>query len=119
VRAVPACFDTAQSDLGVAALDGLIDGGKCNIDKGGFALKAARDKFGDLDVEADELVRLGRVRFDKRGAAFRVACPDEFTGLLARRGDNGQWHKGREGGQRDDSDEGSHAILLNIKEGTI
>ena len=92
-------FDPAQADLGVAALDGLIDGGKRNVDESGFAPEAARDEIGDLDVEADDFVRLGGVRFDKRRATFRVARPEKFTCPLRRRGANGQRYQCREDGE--------------------
>ena len=83
-------FNPAQADLGVAALDGLIDGSKGNVDEGGFAPEATRDEIGDLDVEAHEFIGLGGVRFDKRRAAFRIPRPEKFVCPLRRRGTNGQ-----------------------------
>ena len=104
-------FNPAQADLGVAALDGLIDGSKGNVDEAGFAPEAARDEIGDLDVEANDFVRLGGVRFDKGRAAFRVTRPEEFTAAFRRPGAHGQRYQYRKGGERSDSDQGSHMIL--------
>ena len=75
-------FDSTQADLSVAALDGLVDRGKGDINKARLALQAARDQIGNLDIEADELVRLGGIRFDKGRAAFRIAGPTKFTERL-------------------------------------
>ncbi|HET9230319.1 MAG TPA: hypothetical protein VFO00_03460 [Vitreimonas sp.] len=47
-----------------------------------MAPKPARNEIGDLDVEADEFVRLSGIRFDKGRAAFGVGGPTEF----------GRWH---------------------------
>ena len=100
-------FDPAQADLGVAALDGLIDGCKGNVDETGFAPEPARDEIGDLDVESDDFVRLRGIRFDKRRAAFRVARPEEFVCPFRRRGTNGQRYQCREDNEDSDFDFGS------------
>ena len=112
-------FNPAQADLGVAPLDGLIDGSKGNVDEPGFAPEAARDEIGDLDVEADEFIRLGGVRFDKRRAAFRVTRPEEFTGAFRRPGAHGQRYQCREGSERSDFEQGSHMILSKNSWGLI
>ena len=41
----------------------------------GVPPQLARDQLGDLDVEADELLRIRRIGLDKWRAAFRVAAP--------------------------------------------
>src|SRR5262249_3503571 len=46
-------FNPTQADLGIAALDGLIDGGKRNVQEYGLAPEAARNQVGDFDIEAD------------------------------------------------------------------
>jgi hypothetical protein len=97
----------------------LIDGSKGNVDEPGFAPEAARDEIGDLDVEADDFVRLGGVRFDKRCAAFRVARPEEFTGAFRRPGAHGQRYQCREGSERSDFEQGSHTILSKNSWGLI
>ena len=107
-------FNPAQADLGVAPLDGLIDGSKGNVDETGFAPEAARDEIGDLDVEADKFIRLGGVRFDKRRAAFRITRPEKFTGAFRRPGAHRQRYEDRKHGERSDSDQDSHVILQKI-----
>ncbi len=76
-------FDAAQADLGVAALDGLVDRRESDVDKTRLASEPAGDELGDFDVETDELVRLRGIRFDERRAAFRIAGPAEFAGRFA------------------------------------
>ncbi len=84
----------------------------------GVRPSALRDELGDLDVEAADDGRVGRVGFDVRRAAFRVAAPAQdraadgpgrawgglpacrCPGRLRRRGRRPQQPHGEERGQR-------------------
>ena len=70
-------FDAAQSDVGVAAGDGLIDRRERDLDEAGLAAESSRDELGDLDIEADDARRVGGIGLDIRRAAFGVTGPSE------------------------------------------
>ena len=57
-------LDAAQADVGVAARDRLIDRCKGDLDEARLAAQPPRDQLGDLDVEADDARRVGRVGLD-------------------------------------------------------
>ena len=70
-------FDAAQSDVGVAPGDRLIDRRERDLDEAGLAAESACDELGDLDIEADDAGRVGWIGFDIRRAAFGVTGPSE------------------------------------------
>src|SRR5581483_7396564 len=76
-RAAPSgcVLDAAEADVEIAALDGLIELGEGGLHEDGRPAELAGDELGDLDVEADDLRRMSRIRFDERGAAFGIAAP--------------------------------------------
>ena len=68
-------LDAAQADVRVAPGDGLVDRREHDLHELRRAPQAACEEAGDLDVEADLLLRMRRVGLDKRRAAFGVARP--------------------------------------------
>ena len=70
-------FDAAQPDVGVASGNGLIDRRERDLDEAGLAAESGCDELGDLDIEADDARRVGRIGLDIRRAAFGIAGPAE------------------------------------------
>ncbi|HUP59570.1 MAG TPA: hypothetical protein VNA69_04025 [Thermoanaerobaculia bacterium] len=69
--------DGGESDVEVAALHGLVDRRERDLHEQRLASEAFCDFIRDFDVEADELRRIVRVRFDVRRAALGVTAPAE------------------------------------------
>jgi hypothetical protein len=79
-------LEPAQPDVEVAARDGGVEAGERDLHEARRAAKLASDERGNLDVEADDARRVGRIGFDERRAAFGVAAPAELgRGGLCRR----------------------------------
>jgi hypothetical protein len=70
-------FDAAHAEVEVAALDGLVDFLKRDLDKFRPSPEAFRDFAGDFDVESAHLRRIAGIGFDERRATFRVSTPSE------------------------------------------
>ncbi len=80
-------FDAAQSDVGVAPGNRLIDRRERDLDEAGRAAESACDELGDLDIEADDAGRVGWIGFDIGRAAFGVTGPSEKRWGLRRKSD--------------------------------
>jgi hypothetical protein len=79
-------FHAGEAEREIAALHRLIDVGPLDLNKAGAAsAQSSGDPGRDVDVEAPHARRVGRVGFDERGTAFRVAAPHEHR-LLRRQG---------------------------------
>ena len=70
-------LDAAQSDVGIAAGDRLIDGEERDFNELRLAAQATRKKSRHLDVESDNPRWIRRVGFDVRRASLRIAGPSQ------------------------------------------
>ena len=68
-------LDAAQADVEVAARRRLVERREGDLHELRRTTQLAGDQLGDLDVEANKLGRIGRVRFHKWRAAFGIAAP--------------------------------------------
>src|SRR5262249_19517964 len=75
-------LDAAQSNIGVAAFDRLLDRHEGDVHETGSPTKAARDEVRDFDLEADDAIGNLRICFNVRRAAFRVTSPHQFSPCL-------------------------------------
>ena len=94
-------LDAAHPDIEVAAGDGGVDRGERDLNEDRLPSQAARDRFGDLDIEAADPGRVARIRFDERRASFGVSAPPQD---LVR--GNGRRAAGRRGAGSDGKPEG-------------
>jgi hypothetical protein len=79
-------LDPAQTDLRVAAADGLDDRREGDEHELRCAAQAPGEKVGDLHVESHQLVGIVGAGLHVRRTAFRIACPAErLAGGLRRR----------------------------------
>src|SRR5207248_5205548 len=54
------------------------------VNEDGPAIELAAQGLGQIDLKADDLPRILRVRKDVRGAAFRISTPSQLTNLSNR-----------------------------------
>jgi hypothetical protein len=92
---------TRQSDVEIAALDGLVDRLVGHLHEQRRSSEALCERLGDLHVEAAHVRGIRRVRLDERRAALRVAAPAQRAagpGHERRDGDDDREHSGVSGG---------------------
>jgi len=70
-------FDAAETDVGVAPGDREIDRHERDVEELGRPMQAPHEEIRNFDIESDDGLRMRRVGFDKRRAAFRIAGPAE------------------------------------------
>jgi hypothetical protein len=74
-----------QSDVEIAALDGLVDRLVGHLYEPRRSSEAPRERPGYLHVEAAHVCGIRRVRLDERRAALRVAAPAQHERIRSRR----------------------------------
>ena len=80
-----------ERNVGIVPLDRLFDRGERDHDEARHASEALRHERRDFDVEADDLIGMGRIGLHERRAAFGIARPPQLGRQYERqrKGDDG------------------------------
>ena len=71
-------LDAVQAEVRIAAGDRLGEVRERDVDEARRAAQTAGQQIGDLDLETDDAIRVGRVGLDIGRAALGIAGPDQF-----------------------------------------